>query len=475
MCQWLPLYELSADNIRSVIATFADNFVHTTVWQTAYDAVLIGSNQPLVLPEDLAERLRVPTVARQLAAAGIDDPLSLVFELTLDEAGVERVSTGARRNTDDNLYLEFSSPLSVGTPEVANNILMFNPQRAEPARTFPGIAGWVPPGRAPADVLADYRRAKSATVEEQVVMQRALGAGAPEPFVPIIDRLAPVVESVPDYGRPVSLLCLAWTRHGLSLLATGQDQPGIDALARAVETMPGNAEANSQLATALADRGRADRSLEFFERALTNRPGDARARAHYGAALLQLGRLDEARTELTAAMAQRPHDAGPYHHLAILDLRAGNLGESEANFREALRLDPSRPGVHNSFAVLLTQVRRWSEAVDVLEVGLALHANDGHMARQLAWLLATAPDAELRDGTRAVALARRVNDQTAGQVPQILDTLAAALAETGRFDDAATMADNAATLAEQQGQADLAQQARARAELYRQRQPFHLP
>ncbi len=97
------------------------------------------------------------------------------------------------------------------------------------------------------------------------------------------------------------------------------------------------------------------------------------------------------------------------------------------------------------------------------------------MERQLAWLLATSPDERLRDGPRAVELARRVNELSGGQVPQILDTLAAALAETGRFEEAEPLAEQAATRAEQQGQVDLAEQARARASLYRQRQAFRQP
>jgi Tfp pilus assembly protein PilF len=312
-------------------------------------------------------------------------------------------------------------------------------------------------------------------VTEQVAVQRAMAADTSTAYAPILERLAPLMQSVPQYGRASSLLCLVWTRYGMSLLAEGQDQAGVDALARAVETRPADAEANFQLGTALADRGRADRSLEFFERSLASRPGDAQARAHYGAALLAVGRLDEARDELMAAMAQRPHDAGPRHHLALVELQRGQLGDSEALFREALRLDPSRPGVHNSFAVLLAQTGRWAEAVALLEAGLALHPDDGHIQRQLAWLLATTPDDGLRDGDRAVVLAQSVNERTGGQVPQVLDTLAAALAESGRFEDAVELAEAAATRADEQGQADLADQSRERAALYRAQQPYRQP
>jgi tetratricopeptide (TPR) repeat protein len=52
-------------------------------------------------------------------------------------------------------------------------------------------------------------------------------------------------------------------------------------------------------------------------------------------------------------------------------------------------------------------------------------------------MLATCPEPDLRDGPRAVALARRAAELTHNQDANVLDTLAAALAEDGRFDEAA--------------------------------------
>ena len=43
MCQWLPLYELSVDDLKSIMATFRGNFKYSTLWQTSSDALLIGS------------------------------------------------------------------------------------------------------------------------------------------------------------------------------------------------------------------------------------------------------------------------------------------------------------------------------------------------------------------------------------------------------------------------------------------------
>jgi len=476
MCQWLPLYELSSENVKSVIATFSDNFPHTTLWQTAFDAVLIGSDSEIRIDSRFGERLGEPAVARQLKPVGLDDPLSFLLELTLDGPGIERFAEGARRNTDDNLYLEFSSPLSIGTPEVLTNIRALNRERAALDSVFGNVADLLPADRPVSEALADHRQAKSDTLEIQIALHQARGSGSPERHKPLIDRLSQIVERLPTYGRPRSLLSQAWIQYGLLLLRNDRTQEGVNALAKAVETMPSDPEANYYLASALTFHGKPGRALEFFEAAERSRPRYAHAYSDHGLALMKLGRHDEALQILSRAEEIRPQFADAMHHRALVLLREDRSVEAEAEFRTALRLKPTLPNLHINYAVLLTGQGRFAEAATLLEDGRALSGPNGlRIERRLAWLLATAPDATLRDGPRAVRLARRVNEATGDRIPQVIDTLAAALAENGAFEQAARLADRAARLADQQQQRDLSAQIRTRATIYRQGQPFHQP
>lgn len=45
--QWMPLYEQDADDFRLFLATFSSVFPHTDLWIVGYDAVLVGSMQPI--------------------------------------------------------------------------------------------------------------------------------------------------------------------------------------------------------------------------------------------------------------------------------------------------------------------------------------------------------------------------------------------------------------------------------------------
>ena len=91
---------------------------------------------------------------------------------------------------------------------------------------------------------------------------------------------------------------------------------------------------------------------------------------------------------------------------------------------------------------------------------------------QTAWILATHPDASIRNGTVAVGLAEQATRLTGGREPAVLDALAAAYAETGRFAEAAETAERALDLARRQGQRQLAAGLDARMALYRARTPF---
>ena len=95
-----------------------------------------------------------------------------------------------------------------------------------------------------------------------------------------------------------------------------------------------------------------------------------------------------------------------------------------------------------------------------------------HYDRGLAWILATATEPYLRDGERAVVLAERV--VAAGASASTLDTLAAALAESGRFDEAIAMADRALAILDSTS-GDFAAEIMGRRELYLRERPFRDP
>jgi spermidine synthase len=115
ICQWLPLYELTDENLKSVVRTIRENFAYTMIWVTHYDAEIIASNSPLLINEqELEQRISAWQVLgdmRQIKMGSAEDFLSY---FVMGTEGTRAYSRGGRINTDDNLYLEFSAPRSIG-------------------------------------------------------------------------------------------------------------------------------------------------------------------------------------------------------------------------------------------------------------------------------------------------------------------------------------------------------------------------
>ncbi len=115
MCQWLPIYELTPENLKSVVETFTNNFRYAMLWLTYYDSVIVGSNAPIVLDEvELEKRISAPPVGTDLGRVMMGSARDFLSYFAMGKRGMEAFGGGGILNTDDNLYLEFSAPLSMG-------------------------------------------------------------------------------------------------------------------------------------------------------------------------------------------------------------------------------------------------------------------------------------------------------------------------------------------------------------------------
>ena len=98
--------------------------------------------------------------------------------------------------------------------------------------------------------------------------------------------------------------------------------------------------------------------------------------------------------------------------------------------------------------------------------------NDVTLLNDTAWLLATNPNASIRNGPQAVEYAQRAARLSGGREPAILGTLAAAYAEAGRFPEAVQAARTAIELARQQNQRAMVESIQAKLKLYEAGTPF---
>jgi tetratricopeptide (TPR) repeat protein len=206
-----------------------------------------------------------------------------------------------------------------------------------------------------------------------------------------------------------------------------------------------------------------------FREALRLTPESRAAKNGLAAVLLDTGRFADAAPLLEEAVQSNPEDPLLYFNLGLARLRLNDWAGAAGSLRRATELSPNLVEAHTLLGSSLEAVGDLRSAIDAYDRALSIDPEHLEANNNLAWLLATAPDAGLRDGERAVELARR--SVAVLRVPATLDTLAAALAETGRFDEAVIVVEEAIRVSRQQRSAS-AGELEARRRMYRSGRPY---
>ncbi len=205
-------------------------------------------------------------------------------------------------------------------------------------------------------------------------------------------------------------------------------------------------------------------------RAVELAPGGAEYQRLLGQLLHEGGEVDEAIEHLALAVELDPFSSKNHLALAQAFDVAGKHEPALRSYDEAAKIAKLPAVSMVRYAELLAMHERFSEAIDRYERALIAYDDPpDEVLNCLAWLLATCPDTSQRDCVRAVELARFVCDRTAYANPAGLDTLAAAYAECGRFNDAVITVNKAIEVANEQGKGEMLPMLQHRLSIYQLR------
>jgi spermidine synthase len=123
--QWVQIYQLSTDSLRSVIATYRSVFPHIMLFRVGgasvgKDLILVGSGVPLTL-DRMEERMRDIRIQTELARIGIRQKQDVEAWYVCDETQLDPAIAGAPLNTDDNMRIENRAPREAFLPLMQNN------------------------------------------------------------------------------------------------------------------------------------------------------------------------------------------------------------------------------------------------------------------------------------------------------------------------------------------------------------------
>src|SRR3984893_2701932 len=198
------------------------------------------------------------------------------------------------------------------------------------------------------------------------------------------------------------------------------------------------AYAHTAIGHALLQKNEVNKAIFHYRQALQAIPDYRQAALHLGRALFQEGRIDEAIACWQKILSSHPDDADTHTRLGDALVYKRLTGDALAHYEKALQITPGSVVTLNS----------------------------------LAWALATGADARFRNGSRAVQLAQQADQLAQGKNPVFVRTLAAAYAESGRFNDAIDTAQRALQKALAKGDSALASKLQMDIDLYRMNFPM---
>ena len=233
---------------------------------------------------------------------------------------------------------------------------------------------------------------------------------------------------------------------------------------KAIASQPESLTARINLGAALTQLGDVNGAVEQFEAALRIDPRSVNA--HYNLAVLFAGQKnhEQSISHLRSALSVADNDLNARLLLAQELKHAGRGDEALLEFTRVVQADSNNEDALLEQVKLLYGKKQFKQALETLERGHAQHPQKGRTIVVLAYLLAASPETDLRNGARALELAKRVYSATGSAQHGAL--VALSLAELGRCREASDLQQQMITLAEQQGNTDLRGKLQADLKLY---------
>jgi tetratricopeptide (TPR) repeat protein len=211
---------------------------------------------------------------------------------------------------------------------------------------------------------------------------------------------------------------------------------------------------------------------KLLREAAARQPASPWVRLQLGIVLFNMKKDDEAREQFLACLEMAPDHARARYFLGRLAQREGDLAGAKKQWERIVETTPNSLDAYLALAEAAMQERDFATAERCIRDGLKQVPYSTGLTNGLAWILATSPNETQRNGEEAVRLAESACQKTQRRHHAFLDTLAAAYAEVGRFDDAVKTVQEAIRLAEEADAQEAAATYRQRLTLYQQEQPY---
>jgi tetratricopeptide (TPR) repeat protein len=283
------------------------------------------------------------------------------------------------------------------------------------------------------------------------------------PADPLIVELGQLLESPQNYES-----------RGIEAL-NNKDWPGAAALFRkGLELAPDHTALRHRLGTALYMMGDVRGAQDQFERVVRASPDFFLAQYSLGVLLQASGRHRDAIARFSSTLKSKPDYTDARLRLASSLRRSGRVTEALLEYQRVLAGSEDNTEARIGYAMALVQLRRCEEARTRLAEAMKRYPDQAVFAHGLARLLAAAPDDSVRDSAGALALVQALLAKEQ-RTPDLGETMAMALADEGRYDEAVQVQRDLITGAERRGLHDVTGRLAENLALYERHQPCRVP
>jgi len=414
LCQWAHTYNISDEDLRSIVDTFLSAFPDGSAWLVGTsDLLLIGSTSRVrALDAGISAAWNRPGVAEDLAQVDVSDPFDILTLFIARGPDLQRYTAGAPVQTDNRLALEYSAPraiygryqttnmeqLRATAAEAAVPAAVTNVRASADAGNWRNRAAMQMKAGAPELAFQDYGQALTLAPEDVDALGHYVGAAAASGQLDAAEKYLRSRIAATD----TSPLNVELSR----VLAARGDLEGAAVVAQHGAALdPSNERALDQLVTVLADnrndaaveqlatllvrtgatrpvtlyaqmrlahlRGRFAQAKAFGERLTsTEAPEDNAARNSnlLGLAYDGLGEHDRARQAFQASLRTTPRAPAVLMNLGFTELKAGRGDVAEKRFSEALFLSPTLAPALDGLVQALEQQGKTSRASAVRRI-----------------------------------------------------------------------------------------------------------
>ena len=221
----------------------------------------------------------------------------------------------------------------------------------------------------------------------------------------------------------------AWRCRGSVWATKGELDKSNKDYSEATRLDPTNARAYSNRGTNWAEEGQYDLAIGDYDAAIRNDPMYAQAYINRGSAFSAKGEYKKAISDYNTSIRLDPTDPMSFVGRGGVWLQLRKYDKATVDFNEAIRLDGKYDEAYGNRAFAWHRTGKYAKAIDDYETAIRLRPMASYPYDALAYLLATCPNHQYRNGKKAVELATRSCELTKWKVANNIAVLAAASAE----------------------------------------------